>query len=66
MKNKRISVLRQNKGQIILEYILILVIAVSVATLLTSRLVGRGDDSSGIVIQAWGELNRMVGEDLGD
>jgi hypothetical protein len=64
-KNKRFKPLGQNDGQIVLEYILILVIAVATAIFLTRALVGRGD-SQGIVIQAWGRLNQMIGADIGD
>lgn len=59
------SLLRQNKGQLIVEYILLMVIVVSVCALLTRTLVGRGDES-GVIIQKWSQLNSMVGQDIGD
>ncbi len=59
--------LRSNKGQILVEYILLMVIAVSCATLLTKKLVGRGDDSSrGIVIKQWDRIINAIGNDLPD
>ena len=59
------KILRQNDGQILLEYVLLIIIAVTMATFLTSRLVGRGDEP-GIVIQKWSQLVQMVGQDIGD
>ena len=59
------SRLRQNKGQLLLEYVLLIFIVVSAATVLTRTLVGRGDNP-GIIINKWSQLNQMVGEDIGD
>ena len=59
-------IIRQNGGQILLEYILLLTVAVGAATLITTRLVGRSADNPGVVIQKWSELVQMVGEDIGD
>lgn len=58
------SPLGQNKGQLIVEYILLIVIVVGIATLLQSRLVSRS--GSGIIINKWIALTQIVGEDLGD
>ena len=60
------TLIRQNKGQILLEYILLLTIGVTVATLLTSRLVSRSPDSPGVIISKWSQLIQLVGEDIGD
>ena len=60
------SLIRQNRGQIIVEYILLIIISVSIATLLTSLLVGRSEGSSGVIINKWGELLQMIAEDVGD
>ena len=59
--------LRSNRGQILVEYLLLMIIAVSCATLLTKTLVGRGDDAGrGIVIKAWDKIINAIGNDLPD
>lgn len=60
------SLIRQNSGQIIVEYILLMFIAVTIATLLTSQLVGRSDGNNGVIISKWVELLDMIGQDVGD
>ena len=60
------SLIRQNSGQIILEYILLIFIAVTIATLLTTMLVGRSEGRTGIVITKWAEMLNMIGQDIGD
>jgi hypothetical protein len=60
------SSLRQNKGQLVVEYILLMFVAVSACALLTKGLVGRGEGNNGVVITKWSQLIQMVGNDLGD
>ena len=60
------TILRQNRGQLIVEYILLIFIVVSICTILTRTLVGRGDDQAGLVIVKWSQLLQMVGSDVGD
>ena len=60
--------LRNRSGQILVEYILLLLIAVSCATILTTALVGRrgSEDESGILIKNWNKIIRIIGNDLPD
>lgn len=58
------SKLRHDSGQIILEYILLLVISVSVATYLTKKLVGKDPEDAGIVTSAWSQINSAIGADI--
>ena len=60
------TILGQNKGQLIVEYILLIFIVVVIASVLTKSLVGRGDGESGLIINKWSQMIQMVGEDLGD
>lgn len=60
------KILRQNKGQLIVEYILLIFIVVSISAILTKSLVGRGQENSGIIITKWGQLLNMIGNDRGD
>lgn len=60
--------LSNQSGQILVEYILLLLIAVSVAMILTTALVGRRTDveSSGAIIKAWHKIISAIGNDLPD
>ena len=60
------KLLRQKKGQLIVEYVLLIFIVVSIATLMTRMLVGRGEGDNGIIITKWSQMLNMVGQDLGD
>ncbi len=60
------SIVRQNKGQLVVEYVLLMFIAVVIATLLTKSLVGRSEGNNGLIITKWAALLQMVGQDLGD
>ncbi|MBC7465847.1 MAG: hypothetical protein H7256_07630 [Bdellovibrio sp.] len=56
-----------NKGQILVEYLLLLVIAIACATLITKGLVGRGDDANrGIIVKQWDKIIRILGNDVPD
>ena len=56
----------QTKGQIILEYILLLFIVVTAVTFITKSLVGRSEGQMGVLIQSWSEMIQIVGQDRGD
>lgn len=56
----------QNRGQLIVEYILLLVVSVGICALLTQSLVGRSEDSAGYIISGWRNINIAIGSDLGD
>jgi len=54
------------RGQIIVEYILLLVVAVSVAILITNRLVSRNPNSPGIMVGKWRAIIQEIGKDTPD
>lgn len=60
--------MRNNRGQVIVEYLLIMVLMVAIAATLTSRLVGRSDDSEkqGVIVRGWGRMIKAIGNDLPD
>lgn len=60
--------LNNQSGQILVEYILLLLIAVSSAMILTKGLVGRRSDdgSGGILITSWHKIITTIGNDLPD
>ncbi len=58
--------LASTAGQVVLEYILLLVVSVGVATVLTKQLVSRDPDSPGIITSAWGQINTAIASDIVD
>lgn len=61
------SVFLNHKGQVLVEYMLLLLISVSFATLLVSKLISRKEgDGQGIIIQSWSKMLQTLGNDLPD
>ena len=58
--------LTSQSGQIVLEYVLLLVIGVSVAILITSTMVSRNPDSPGFLVRKWFEIIQVIGSDTAD
>lgn len=58
--------MRADAGQVVLEYILLLVISVGIATYMTKRLVGRNPDDPGLITSAWSSINTAIGADIID
>ena len=56
----------QSKGQIVVEYILLLMISVSIALVLTSMVVSRNPSDPGFLIKEWERLIKWIGEDYPD
>lgn len=56
------------RGQVILEYILLLIVSVSLAFLIITQLVGTSGDEGepGIVVQTWRALTQGVADDYPD
>lgn len=60
--------MKTTSGQVIVEYLLIMVLVVALASTLTKTLVGRGDSGSdqGMIIKSWSRLIKVIGQDLPD
>jgi hypothetical protein len=54
------------KGQIVVEYVLLLVIAVGLAALLINQLVDRDPDAPGVLVAKWHSILQAVGSDIPD
>lgn len=52
-----------HQGQVVVEYALLLVIAVSIAFLISTTLVSRDPNSPGFLIVKWHEIIQMIGLD---
>ncbi len=59
--------MRNRRGQVIVEYLLIMVLVVAIAAMLTKKLVGRGEDENqGVIVRSWSRIIKAVGNDLPD
>ncbi len=60
---------KRNQGQIVVEYVLLLVVTIIIAVALTKGLVGTsGDapDEQGVIVQKWYQLISIIGSDRAD
>jgi hypothetical protein len=57
---------QSESGQIVVEYILLLVVAVALAALITSKMVSRNPSNEGFLIQAWDGMIKAIGADTAD
>ncbi len=53
-------------GQIVVEYILLLLVAVALAALITKTMVGTNKDNPGFVLTAWKSIIVLIGADKAD
>lgn len=60
------QLLSTSNGQVIVEYILLLVIAVAIAVLMTSTMVSRSADSPGFIVVKWMQILETIGKDVVD
>lgn len=60
------SSLANDRGQIVVEYVLLVVVGVTVAMLITSTMVSRNADRPGFLVKKWADLIRLVGNDPAD
>jgi hypothetical protein len=57
---------KRESGQIVVEYVLLLVVAVSVATLITRTMISQSPGQTGFVITFWQEIISQIGSDKAD
>lgn len=53
-------------GQIIFEFVLLIVVCLTLITLISSRIVSRDPNSPGLLISKWSELSQAIGSDIID
>lgn len=58
--------LRSSRGQIVVEYVLLLIISVSIAMLITSFMVSRNAETPGFLIRTWRVMLDTMGSDPAD
>lgn len=54
------------RGQIVVEYILLLLVAVTVAAVLIRGLASRSESDPGIIVERWLKVQEEIGSDLPD
>jgi hypothetical protein len=60
------GIVRGQRGQIVVEYVLLLVTGLTVAIIITSAMVSRSDSSPGFLISKWLAIISLVGQDMAD
>ena len=60
------TILRASGGQIVVEYVLLLIIGVAVATLITTTMVSRSPENPGFLVKKWFDIIKVIGEDTAD
>jgi hypothetical protein len=60
------SIVRGEGGQIVVEYVLLLVVGVMVAVLITSTMVSRNPNSPGFLVKKWLDIIQAIGADKAD
>ena len=58
--------LSNQSGQIVVEYILLMVASVGFAVVVSNSFVGRNPESPGLVIAAWSQISNAIGADIID
>ncbi|MCC2678094.1 MAG: hypothetical protein K0R29_670 [Pseudobdellovibrio sp.] len=56
----------KNSGQVLVEYILLMVIAIGLSTLMTKKLISRKTGDTGIITEAWNRILVQIGRDVPD
>lgn len=66
----RVFVRRQSSGQIdgqiVVEYVLLLVVAVSIASIIVFKVASRNPDNPGFIVAKWQEILQFIGDDMAD
>jgi uncharacterized protein (UPF0333 family) len=57
---------RNQRGQIVVEYVLLMVVGVALAALITTMMVSRNPESPGFLVRKWFEIIRTIGADTAD
>lgn len=62
----RTQSLKKQSGQVIIEYVLILVVLVTIGTFIVSRMIGRDPQEPGFVIANWNAIAQVIASDNPD
>ncbi|GIL16980.1 MAG: hypothetical protein BroJett040_07310 [Oligoflexia bacterium] len=54
---------RSQSGQLVIEYVLLLIVVVTIALLIRNMLMKRDPDSPGSLVGKWSEIQKVIAED---
>lgn len=57
---------QHQKGQIVVEYVLLMTIAVAVAVLLVKQIAGREAGEEGVIVKKWKNIIKVIADDVPD
>ncbi|MGE3973767.1 MAG: hypothetical protein AB7F59_04495 [Bdellovibrionales bacterium] len=57
---------KTNSGQIVVEYVMLMIVAIAIASLMMRGCVSRQQDQAGMMIQLWDKMLLVIGEDTAD
>lgn len=57
---------KKNSGQVLVEYLLLMVITIGISTVLTKKLISRSNSDTGIIVDAWDRILTQIGRDVPD
>lgn len=57
---------KSQQGQVLVEYLLLMVIAVGMVTIITKAMINRSDDNMGFIIKSWNGILKNIANDLPD
>lgn len=60
------SIVSGQRGQIVVEYVLLIVIGTALAMLITTTVVSRNADSPGFLVKKWVDIINTIGADPAD
>lgn len=66
MKPLSKDILHRASGQIVVEYVLLLVVGVTIVVLITSTMVSRNPDNPGFLVKKWFDIIKAIGADTAD
>lgn len=66
MKTQLCCKKQKNSGQIVIEYVLLLVISITIVTLVIKKVASRDPDSPGFLVQKWCLVLKAIGSDIAD
>jgi hypothetical protein len=55
---------KRESGQIIIEYILLMIVVVGIAAVIVKGVIKRDKSDPGFLIQAWSDLVKTIGDDV--
>lgn len=58
--------IKSKAGQVVVEYVLLLVVAVGIAALVVNQMASRNPENPGIITAKWQQILKTIAEDIPD